>query len=139
MKLKSVLAATTLLAVISAPVMAADINLKMTNVKSDDGQLVIRVFNDSQADAFPGGEPLREEKIPSSKGEVTYTLKDLPEGTYAIGVYQDQNSNNDLDKNFIGAPKEPTANTGKKVMLKPNFKDSSFAVSGDSVDVEAQF
>ena len=139
MKLKSLLVAATASAMLSAPAFAADINLTMTGVKNDKGQMVIRLFNKMQADLFPAGVAMREEKTAAAKGEVKFTLKDVPNGTYAIGVYHDQDSNGQLKKNFIGAPAEPVANTGKKVMLMPKFKDSSFELTDAGIDVVAQF
>jgi uncharacterized protein (DUF2141 family) len=139
MKLKSVLAVSSLCVALSAPALAGDISLKMTNVKDDQGQLVIRLFNKMQAGSFPDGVAMREEKVAAAKGEVLHVIKDLPNHTYAIGVYQDVNNNGKLEMNFIGAPTEPVANTGKKVMLKPKFNDSSFDVADGVVEVVAEF
>ena len=34
------------------------------------------------------------------------SLKEVPAGTWAVLAYQDENENGELDRNFIGIPKE---------------------------------
>lgn len=36
-----------------------------------------------------------------------YRIEDVPPGEYALMVYHDENSNERIDKNFVGIPKEP--------------------------------
>ena len=43
---------------------------------------------------------------PAQAGETVVTLKDIPSGTWAVLAYQDENENKELDRNFIGIPKE---------------------------------
>ena len=38
-------------------------------------------------------------------GTATYSFE-LPNGTYAIGIFIDTNYNNEMDRNFFGVPKE---------------------------------
>lgn len=44
--------------------------------------------------------------VPAQAGETVVTLKDVPPGTWAVLAYQDENENKELDRNFIGIPKE---------------------------------
>ena len=37
----------------------------------------------------------------------TYRIENVPPGEYALMVYHDENNNEQIDKNFIGIPKEP--------------------------------
>jgi len=41
------------------------------------------------------------------KDSVIISFDSIPTGTYAINVYQDKNSNKELDMNFFRIPKEP--------------------------------
>lgn len=43
---------------------------------------------------------------PAQAGETVVALRDIPPGTWAVLAYQDENENNQLDRNFIGIPKE---------------------------------
>ena len=44
--------------------------------------------------------------VPAQAGETVVTLKDIPPGSWAVLAYQDENENKELDRNFIGIPKE---------------------------------
>jgi uncharacterized protein (DUF2141 family) len=59
---------------------------------------------------------------------VVLTMHDLPDGTYAAGVYQDENDNGKLDSGFMGIPKEPYGFSGKShgFFGPPHFEDASF-------------
>ena len=85
--------------------MAGEITLSVDQSKTK-GNAVIRVF-DSPA-AFDASTPMREESF-NLENRSTYTLKKLPEGSYVIILYIDENNNSELDKNFIGIPREPLA------------------------------
>ena len=65
-------------------------------------------------------------------GTATYTFE-LPNGTYAIGIFVDTNDNNEMDRNFLGVPKEQYgfSNDAKGSFGPPSFKDASFTVSGN--------
>jgi uncharacterized protein (DUF2141 family) len=39
-------------------------------------------------------------------GKAEYIFKDIPFGDYTVSVYQDENGNKKLDKNFLGIPSE---------------------------------
>ena len=61
------------------------------------------------------------------------TFKNLPRGTYAVGIHHDENRNGKIDKGFI----LPTEGVGfsnyKSIGLtnRPNFADASFEVAAD--------
>ena len=138
MNIKPMLVAASL-AALSTSAIAGDIKLKIENIESDEGHLVIRTFDAARADGFPLGEELREDRIKAQAGNIEFVIKDLAAGTYAIGVYHDKDDSGALETNMVGAPQEPVANTGKKAFLKPKFEPSSFELQDDTVEVSAAF
>jgi uncharacterized protein (DUF2141 family) len=44
--------------------------------------------------------------VPAREGENVIAVPGVPTGTWAVLVYQDANENGQLDRNFIGIPKE---------------------------------
>jgi uncharacterized protein (DUF2141 family) len=55
---------------------------------------------------------------------------DLPPGEYAVSTYHDINSNDKLDRYFIGKPKEPYGfSNNVKPFGPPNFKDCMFTLT----------
>jgi len=67
---------------------------------------------------------------PAQAGETIVTLKDIPAGTWAVLAYQDENENNELDRNFIGIPKENYGFSRNPVSRfgPPGFEDAAIAL-----------
>ncbi|MCX2743488.1 DUF2141 domain-containing protein [Mangrovivirga sp. M17] len=79
--------------------------LTVSNITNISGKLRISVYN--QQNKFLSEEDLYKyhiEKVTSNKLRITFKL---PEDVYAIAVHHDLNENGEMDKNFIGIPKEP--------------------------------
>lgn len=118
---------------VSGPVLAADLTVKLSGIKSTDGSVRVQLF--SQADAFPDGAPDQQQVLPASTDGVTATFKDLAPGEYAVGAYHDANDNEKLDANFMGMPTEDVGNSGEKALAKPGFEKSRFTVGTDDVGI----
>lgn len=55
---------------------------------------------------------------------------DLPPGEYAVSTYHDLNSNDKLDRYFIGKPKEPYGfSNNVNPFGKPSYKDCKFTLA----------
>ena len=117
---------------------AATVSVEVRNIETK-GEMHLAIYDD--ADVF---ENDNGEKGGAAKGIVdgvieevgagtaTYTFE-LPNGTYAIGIFVDANYNNEMDRNLFGVPKEQYgfSNDAKGSFGPPSFKDASFTVSGD--------
>mgnify|MGYP005811290629 CR=1 FL=1 len=59
----------------------------------------------------------------------------LPDGEYALSVYQDVNGNGQLERNFVGIPKEPggLSNNVRPRFGPPKYKDAAFTVKTGTV------
>lgn len=121
-----------------SPAVAATVTVDVRNIETK-GEMHLAIYDD--ADVF---ENDNGEKGGAAKGIIqgviedvgvgnaTYTF-DLPNGTYAIGIFVDTNYNNEMDRNFFGVPKEQYgfSNDAKGSFGPPSFKDASFTVSGE--------
>ena len=121
-----------------SPAFAGTVTVEVRNIETK-GEMHLAIYDD--ADVF---ENDNGEKGGAAKGIVegvieevgtgtaTYTFE-LPNGTYAIGIFVDTNYNNEMDRNFFGVPKEQYgfSNDAKGSFGPPSFKDASFTVSGD--------
>ena len=63
-------------------------------------------------------------------GSSSCDFSNLPNGTYAVSVYHDENDNGRLDANVLGIPKEGVgaSNDAKAHFGPPNFNDAKFVV-----------
>ena len=91
------------------------------------------VFENDNGDKGGAAKGIIEGVIEDVKtGTASYQFE-IPNGTYAIGIFVDANYNNKMDRNFLGIPKEQYgfSNNAKGSFGPPSFKDASFAMKGD--------
>ena len=69
---------------------------------------------------------------PAGPEDFTATFE-LPDGTYAVGVFHDVDGNQALSKNFLGIPEEPfgLSNNVRGRFGPPSFMEASFSLTRD--------
>lgn len=81
----------------------ANLEIIVKNIKEQKGSIRVGLFN--KEDDFLKNAAYG--KIVKANGtEVTIVFENLAPGEYGISVVHDENDNGDLDKNFVGIPKE---------------------------------
>ncbi len=118
----------------SIPASAAQLNITLSNVESDTGNMQIALYN---SETTFGKEPTRALSIPATAGEMTISVDDLPEGDYSIMLYQDVNQNNELDTNLFGLPTEPWGASlgGKAVFGPPSWQATQFSLPASGAQI----
>ena len=109
------------------------LHVDITGVPKSEGHIRVALY--TSADGFLKFEQVyRAGSAKTSKGTTQVVFKDLPEGTYAIALYHDKNSNSELDKNWLGIPKEKVAFSKAKMRAfgPPPFKDCAFELQEDT-------
>jgi uncharacterized protein (DUF2141 family) len=113
------------------------LNVNINNVKHHEGHIRVSLQNRSN---FLTGQSITYNDINATSDSVQMAFKNLPVGEYAVAIYQDINSNNDFDRNFIGYPKEPFAvsnNLRPLKMLLPSFDAAKVVLQnmGETVNI----
>ena len=80
----------------AAAVNAADLTIKVTDINSDKGYILIAV-DDSVADFDASRGDVAGIQYRSAPGESSVTLSGISEGRYAVSVMHDENGNGELD------------------------------------------
>tara|TARA_R110002051_G_scaffold324121_2_gene420135 strand:+ start:19199 stop:19609 length:411 start_codon:yes stop_codon:yes gene_type:complete len=103
------------------------VTLHITNVKNTKGEIRAALYT-SKEDFLKFDKVFKAAAVKATKGKTTFIIANIPPGTYAIAVFHDENSNEKLDTNFMGIPKEPLGfSIGKmKTFGPPSFKECSF-------------
>lgn len=116
------------------------LEITVTGIANQDGLILLSLF-DSE-DGFPGE---REKAITSLEKKITndkvsFVIKDLPAGNYAVSLIHDENNNKKLDTNFVGIPKEGygASNNLKKMFRAPRFEEASFVLDEDPKKIEIE-
>lgn len=108
---------------------AADLIVNVDGVRLAKGKVLLEL-DDSAAGWDNKAKPLATGSVDAAVGTVTYTFKNLPPGTYAVGVIDDENDNGKLDTNFLGIPKEGFGfSNNVTAMRKPTFEEAHVDVS----------
>ncbi|MEM8526655.1 MAG: DUF2141 domain-containing protein [Bacteroidota bacterium] len=103
----------------------------------DAGQGKIYILLWDKPDGFPRSMENAKYKgvVNSFSSKASYTFKEIPNGQYAITLFQDKNMNATLDLNFVGIPKEPLGAYNQNGIGRPNFKRSNLILDGSTKSV----
>lgn len=106
--------------------------LKISNIQKMQGDIKIGVFK-SDSSFLKEDLAIKNYSIKVIKNTAILTITDLPKGEYAISMFHDENSDNKMNTNFIGIPKEPYgfSNNVKPKMSAPKYKECKFNFSDD--------
>jgi len=128
----SALGSLSMIIILSQSVHAADLTINISEVESGKGPVMVALYAGDEA--YKSGESTFASKVKAASEKESVTFKDLPDGEYAVKMYQDENSNNELDFNMLGIPKEGygfSNNVGR--FGQPDYKEAKFTVKENTV------
>jgi len=111
-----------LLTVNSALFAQHNFSVEVTGVEPGKGSVFLGLY-DKEKGFLDSESQIAAAKVKAVENKVVYTFKNLPDGDYAVAVYQDVNSNGKCDKNMIGYP---TEGFGFSKNYKPKFSAPTF-------------
>ena len=105
----------------------------ITGIRSEKGQIVIGVFKDDES--FQKEESFMEKRFVKSgisKREMRVQFS-LETGIYGLSLLDDENSNGKMEYNFLGIPKEGFGFSDyyHKGIKKPKFDSYKFSINKD--------
>ncbi|MCK5781532.1 MAG: DUF2141 domain-containing protein [Flavobacteriales bacterium] len=109
-----------------------DLKIEIRNIKELKGNIFVSIYNKS--DDFPKkGKHYQNNTTPANNYSETIFFKNLPVGDYAVALFHDRNSDDKLNKNLFGLPKEGYgfSNNCKPIFSAPSFKCTKFNLSSD--------
>jgi uncharacterized protein (DUF2141 family) len=111
------------------------LRIRVVDARSTRGQMIFGVFNQ------PAGFPSVKEKsinwqIKPATDSLVFECR-LPPGKYSASVLHDENNSHDMDKNFIGIPKEGygVTNNPKPRRRAATFREAQFDVPPESAEL----
>jgi uncharacterized protein (DUF2141 family) len=104
-----------------------NLTIVITGLENDDGEVLISVSNsrnnyESEDPAFVSA------KAKIENGQAEYIFEAMPFGEYAIKLFHDENTDGELDSNFLGIPTEDYA-----------FSNNASGTFGPAVYDDAKF
>jgi uncharacterized protein (DUF2141 family) len=113
------------------------LEVAVAGLESEKGVLIVALL--STPEMFETGEEtFREAKVAIRDGRATARFSDVPYGRYAIKTFHDENSNDKLDTNFVGFPKESFgfSNDAMGKFGPPTFEQASFLIEAPEVKIQ---
>lgn len=113
---------------VCGPDTATRLDVTVTNVRSDDGNVTITLYGDDPDDFLAKGTKIMRHRVPAVAGETDDCLALPGPGTYAIAIYHDEDGDRDFDRNVIGLPTEGygVSNNPELGFLLPDFDEVKF-------------
>ena len=122
----------------SNPLTDSELQITVTNIYPVKGKLYIAVYDN--ADDYMEIEKTVFQKVVIIQGEKEQiVIEGVPDGEYAVTVFQDLNGNGELDTSSIGFPQEPFgfSNDARGTFGPPKFRKAKFDVTGNtSISIE---
>lgn len=109
------------------------LEVNVSNVPSAKGNVFVGLYRPK--DEWPlFGKQFKGKIVQAVKGTTSVTFENLPEGTYALAVYHDENKSGVLDKNLVGMPTEVYgfSNNARRTFSAPTFEEAKFTVQKDT-------
>lgn len=107
-------------------VVAADLTVRIENIRSADGHILL-LAADSDAAWNGADKPAASHRVPADADGIEIVLGDLEPGRYAIQVMHDANGNGKLDSNVVGMPIEGYGfSNNPQLMRKATFEEAAF-------------
>jgi uncharacterized protein (DUF2141 family) len=108
-------------------------------IEKNQGSVMIRVAND-EADFEADDEGFRSAVVKVEDKRAVAVFEDVPHGEYAIKVFHDENSNQKLDTNFVGYPKEKFgfSNNAMGRFGPPSYEQARFRFDAEEATVEIE-
>ncbi len=121
-------------ALVSLP-QGGDLVLEVINIKNQQGTLIVCLSRDRETFLSDCFIDLSSEHIQNDT--VRLIFSDVPYGTFAISLFQDENENRLLDKRAFGIPTEPFgfSNNPRLFFGPPSFSKCAFQFSEESKHV----
>lgn len=106
----------------------AKLNVNVKNIEVGKGTVVVKLYDSKEN--FLHKKWLVSKTLQATGENLQFTFE-IPEGSYAVKVFQDINENGKCDEGWFHIPKEPyrLSNNFLPKFAAPNFEDCKFVVT----------
>ncbi len=115
----------------------AKLIIKFSGMNSSEGNLKVAICN-SEQNYKDHRSPFIGKNIPIQNNVAVIEIDDLPNGEYAVKAFHDEDSNDDLNTNFLGIPIEDYgfSNNARGVFGPPSWDDAKFNLNNATRVIE---
>lgn len=108
-----------------------ELSVEVQGVRSNTGNLLFLLFDKKKGFPNENKHALQVLTVPAKSPTALAVFKGLGSGTYAVCVIHDENSDGELDTNFLGIPREGVgvSKDAKGSFGPPSYEDAALEVS----------
>lgn len=112
-----------------SPPAGQNLKITVTRLQNNSGVVLVSLFKDGNGFPDDPAKAFAKQKGYIADKSSTVIFKDVPPGNYAVAILHDANSNQKMDKNFLGIPKEGYgfSNNASAAFGPPSYRKASFA------------
>lgn len=109
------------------------LELEIGEFRNTKGHVLISVFDNANDYPDSEGKAIANKKVKVTQKTHIITIEDLPQGEYAVVFLHDENDNEEMDTNFVGAPEEGygASNDAVNTFSAPKYKEAKFLLEGE--------
>ncbi|WKK74820.2 DUF2141 domain-containing protein [Marivirga salinae] len=109
------------------------LELEIGEFRNTKGHVLISIFDNANDYPENGEKAFVNKKIKVTQKTHTITIEDLPQGEYAVVFLHDENDNEEMDTNFVGAPEEGygASNDAVNTFSAPKYEEAKFLLEGE--------
>jgi uncharacterized protein (DUF2141 family) len=127
MNVKKIIAICLFLAPLTFLSAQSSLTIEIGSLESNKGQVIVDLLDKNE-------KSIKDQTIKITDNKCTVVFKDLKHDQYAIRYFHDENSNEELDTNILGIPKEGFGFSNDAIgkFGPKKFSEWLFEVSGDT-------
>lgn len=109
------------------------INIEVTGLRNNNGYVLVSLFREGGGFPDQAEKAVRKAKLGINNRKAAIVFSDIQPGQYAIAILHDENSDQKMNTNGLGIPKEGYgfSNNVTGAFGPPSFKRASFKYNGD--------
>jgi uncharacterized protein (DUF2141 family) len=113
------------------------LKIDLSGMQNLNGTINFALYNNSSSFNDPN-QVYKSLSITPTGANMTFTIDSLPEGSYAFGVFHDENNNQAIDQNWLGIPTEGFAfsNNAMGTFGPPSYAQATFVVQKNQTHVQ---
>lgn len=113
------------------------ITVQISGIEESKGMLYLSLYDNTKG--FPNSKKsvVKTYRIKATKGKQNFKIPKITYGQYAISCFHDANSNEKLDTNFLGIPKEKVGTSNNPSSSgAPTYKEAKFQLDNSTINLQ---
>ncbi|WNB17251.1 DUF2141 domain-containing protein [Marivirga arenosa] len=114
------------------------LEIEIGEFRNEKGHILLSVFDNAEDYPRNAKNAVLNKKVKVNQKFHTISINDLPEGEYAIVFLHDENGNEEMDTNFVGAPEEGygASNDAVNMFSAPKYEEAKFTLGTEPLKIK---